>query len=66
MDRIEENLDMAAAMERDAERHREADFTELADKINGQLIMYSGEILNLKGEISVLSDRIAMNQDKFD
>jgi predicted nucleic acid-binding Zn-ribbon protein len=66
MDRIEENLDMAASMERDAERHREEDFNELADRIKGQLVMYTGEILDLKSEIAVLSDRIAMNQDKFD
>ena len=66
MDRIEENLDMAASMERDAERGREYDFRELADKINGQLVQYTGEILDLKSEISVLSDRIAMNQDRFD
>jgi hypothetical protein len=65
MDRIEENLDMAASMERDAERHREADFVELAAKINGQLRMYTGEILDLKSEISVLADRVAMNDMKF-
>ena len=65
MDRIEENLDMASSMERDAERHREADFVELAAKINGQLRMYTGEILDLKSEISVLADRVAMNDMKF-
>ena len=65
MDRIEENLDMAAAMERDAERQREEDFGELADKINGQLRMYTGEIIDLKSEIGVLNDRIAMNDLKF-
>jgi hypothetical protein len=52
-------------MERDAERHREADFVELAAKINGQLNMYAGEILDLKSEISVLADRVAMNDLKF-
>jgi hypothetical protein len=66
MDRIEENLDMAASMERDAERSREGDFQDLKAKLTGLLSMYSGEIMDLKSEISVLSDRIAMNQDKFD
>ncbi len=66
IDRIEENLDMAAAMERDAERHREEDFKELEGKINGQLLMYTREILDIHATISVLEDRIAMNNDKFD
>jgi hypothetical protein len=48
-------------MERDAERQGEEDFNELADKIKGQLTMYTGEILDLKSEIGVLDDRIAMN-----
>ena len=34
MDRIEENMEMAEAMERDAERTRQADFDELAEKVN--------------------------------
>ena len=65
MDRIEENLDMAVSMERDAERHREADFNELADKINGQLLQYSTEILDLQGTISVLEDRIDMSDERW-
>lgn len=37
MDRIEENMEMAESMERDAERTRAADYDELVEKVNAQL-----------------------------
>jgi predicted nucleic acid-binding Zn-ribbon protein len=66
MDRVEENLDIAVSMERDAERNREEDFRELASKIKNQGLMYSREIGQLQVEIGVLNDRIAMNDQKMD
>lgn len=33
MDRIEENMEMSEAMERDAERTRAADYDELVEKV---------------------------------
>ena len=37
MDRIEENMEMAQNLERDAERTRAADFEELSEKVKGQI-----------------------------
>lgn len=59
MDRIEENMEMAEAMERDAERTRQADFEELTDKVNDQLMYTQRQILNLRATISTLTDRVA-------
>merc|ERR1712060_564689 len=59
MDRIEENMEMAEAMERDAERTRQADFDELAEKVNDQILYVQGQIVGLNATISPLSDRVA-------
>jgi len=59
MDRIEENMEMAEAMERDAERTRQADFEELSDKVSDQLMYTQRQILNLRATISTLTDRVA-------
>merc|ERR1711976_165627 len=62
MDRIEENMEMAEAMERDAERTREADYQELVDKVNGQLMYTQRQIVDLRATISTLTDRVAASQ----
>merc|ERR1712007_241364 len=48
MDRIEENMEMAEAMERDAERTREADYAELKGKVQGQLMYTMRQIVDLR------------------
>jgi hypothetical protein len=65
MDRIEENMEMAEAMERDAERTREADYNELVDKVEGQLRYTQRQILDLRATISTLTDRVAASQDRL-
>merc|ERR1712007_240727 len=65
MDRIEENMEMAEAMERDAERTREADYEELKDKVEGQLLYTMRQIGDLRATISTLSDRVAASQDRL-
>ena len=59
MDRIEENMEMAEAMERTAERTREADYNELREKVEGQLMYTQRQILDLRATISTLTDRVA-------
>lgn len=65
MDRIEENMEMAEAMERDAERTRQADYEELRDKVEDQLMYTARQILNLRATISTLTDRVAASADRF-
>merc|ERR1712083_424481 len=64
MDRIEENMEMAEAMERDAERTREADYNELKEKVEGQLMYTQRQIVDLQATISTLSDRVAASKDR--
>lgn len=59
MDRIEENMEMAESMERDAERTRAADYEELKEKVEEQLRYTQRQILDLNATISTLSDRVA-------
>ena len=48
MDRIEENMERAQSIERDAERTRAADYAELKDKVEDQLRYTQNQILNLQ------------------
>jgi len=64
MDRIEENMEMASAMERDAERTRQADYEELTDKVTDQLRYTQRQILDLRATISTLQDRVAASADR--
>merc|ERR1719486_734053 len=64
MDRIEENMEMAEAMERDAERTRQADYEELVDKVNAQLMYTQRQILDLRATISTLTDRVAASEQR--
>merc|ERR1712139_205440 len=64
MDRIEENMEMAEAMERDAERTRQADFEELTEKVQEQLRYVQRQILDLNATISTLTDRVAAANDR--
>merc|ERR1711976_955625 len=59
MDRIEENMEMAEAMERDAERTRQADYDELVGKVTAQLMYTQRQIVDLQATISTLKDRVA-------
>jgi hypothetical protein len=59
MDRIEENMEMAQAMERSAEKTREADYQELKDKVEAQLMYTMRQIVDLRATISTLTDRVA-------
>merc|ERR1712113_989978 len=64
MDRIEENMEMAEAMERDAERTRQADYEELKGKVEGQLMYTQRQVLDLRATISTLTDRVAAAADR--
>merc|ERR1711907_642465 len=46
MDRIEENMEMAQTMERDAERQRAADYQELKVKVENQLMYTQKQIVD--------------------
>merc|ERR1712183_552695 len=50
MDRIEENMEIAQQLERDAERTRAADFEELSDKVKGQIRDATQHVLRLDAE----------------
>merc|ERR1712151_1386495 len=63
MDRIEENMEMAMAVERDAERTRQADYDELVEKVTGQLRYTQRQIVDLVATIHVLQDRVAASAD---
>merc|ERR1711981_1130719 len=52
MDRIEENMEMAESVERDAERTRQADYEELTEKVQEQLRYTQRQILDLNATIS--------------
>jgi len=64
MDRIEDNLERAEAMERDAERTRAADYAELKEKVEAQLRYVQRQVLDLRATISTLSDRVAAAKDR--
>jgi len=64
MDRIEENMEMAQTMERDAERQRAADYAELKVKVENQLMYTSKQIVDLNATISTLTDRVAASKDR--
>ena len=64
MDRIEENMERAQSVERDAERTREADYQELKEKVEDQLLYTQNQILNLQSTISTLTDRVAASADR--
>ena len=64
MDRIEENMEMAEAMERDAERTRQADYEELVEKVTGQLMYTQRQIIDLRATISTLTDRVAASESR--
>jgi outer membrane protein TolC len=64
MDRIEENMEMAEAMERDAERTREADYVELVDKVAAQLMYTQRQIVDLNATIFTLKDRVAASEQR--
>merc|ERR1712151_673780 len=66
IDRIEENLDSSLALERDAERQREADYVELDERIQGYIRQCKQQIMTLKTEISTLVDRIDAAKDKLE
>ena len=66
MDRIEENMEMAAQLERDAERTRAADFQELRDKVKGQIRSVKAHVLRVGSEIMTLQTRVDAAQDKMD
>ena len=65
MDRIEENLSQALATERSADAQREDDYQALTEKVNSQVSYITGQILDLKGVISVLEDRISKHNEKL-
>ena len=65
MDRIEENMEMAEAMERDAERTREADYNELVGKVTAQLMYTQRQIVDLQATISTLKDRVAASTQRI-
>merc|ERR1712203_1135873 len=64
MDRIEENMEMASSMERDAERTRAADFEELSDKVSGQITDTTAQVLRVASEIMTLQARVESADDK--
>lgn len=64
MDRIEENMEMAEAMERDAERTRQADYDELVDKVAAQLMYTQRQIVDLNATIFTLRDRVAASEQR--
>jgi len=65
IDRLEENLDMSLTLERDAERQRAADYIEISERIQGYIIQCKRQIMDLKSEISTLTDRVTSAQDKL-
>lgn len=65
MDRIEENMEMASQLERDAERQRAADFVELADKVKKQIRGTKQKSLKLAAEIMTLKARVENAQEKM-
>jgi ribosomal protein RSM22 (predicted rRNA methylase) len=65
MDRIEENMEMAEAVERDAERTRQADYDELVEKVEAQLMYTQRQVVDLQGSISTLEDRIAASSARI-
>ena len=66
MDRIEENMEMAQQLERDAERTRAADFVELSDKVKGQIRDTTALTLRLAAEILTLKTRVETAQEKME
>merc|ERR1712190_541154 len=64
MDRIEENMEMAEAMERDAERTRQADYEELKGKVEGQLRYTQRQVVDLRATIFTLTDRVAASKNR--
>merc|ERR1711907_326327 len=66
MDRIEENMEMAEAVERDAERTRAADYQELKVKVENQLMYTQKQIVDLTATISTLTDRVAASKDRVE
>merc|ERR1712113_133927 len=66
MDRIEENMEMAASMERDAERTRAADFEELSEKVKGQIQDTTAKVLSVTAEAMTLQARVEAAEDKME
>ena len=65
MDRIEENMELAQAMERAAEHTRQADYDELNEKVVGQLRYTQRQILDLRATINTLTDRVNASNDRM-
>ncbi len=65
MDRVQVNLEMAEAVEADAERNRRDDFAELQDKHNGMIQYVVGQIVTLDTLMATLRNRIAQAKDSF-
>jgi len=65
IDRIEENLDMSYALEREAESNRENDYAELSGRINDQINYVSGQLLDLGSQIYTLTERVNAAAEKI-
>jgi hypothetical protein len=65
MDRIEENMQRAQSVERDAERTRSADYAELKEKVEDQMMYTQGQLLDLASFCDTLENRIGLEQMKM-
>jgi hypothetical protein len=65
IDRVEENLDSSLSLEREAERERAADYVEISARLQGYILKCNQQIVRLAQEISTLTDRVRMANNKM-
>jgi len=65
VDRVEENLDAAAALEREAEHQRAEAFADISERVNDLVLTYRDEMVDLKGFINALAGRISNSKQRY-
>jgi len=64
-DRIEENLENSLALERNAEKAREATYDDLLKRLNKEITKLNGKISDLNREISTLNMHLQQYSDNL-